>query len=280
MRTNLPLLLIASVAAVLLCGVAAAQMSTVEPTGVAALSGCPSNMGFYSDANNNPTCYSGTFSCGSTAPINVTWSITNSGGTARTIVFFGGGGGENAASFPGEEQIFVPLYTAAHYQVVQVTWQTDWELVNNATTSYTPNILNAACRPASLLHYIWENYYGSGGMCAQGASAGGGGVGYALTWYGAWNYLDKAVFLSSPVFSDIEQGCEVPNTSSVSMCSSGTQLGCNGWSSNPFPNETAEYTDHATQVEQWTGGASQTGPGGTCANSGLPIARTGYNTEW
>jgi hypothetical protein len=59
-------------------------------------------------------------------------------------VFFTGGGGESAASFPGEEQLYIPLYTSANYQVVQVSWPSDWELVNNGTTSYTPNILNAA----------------------------------------------------------------------------------------------------------------------------------------
>ncbi len=64
------------------------------------------------------------------------------------------------------------------------------------------------------------------------------------------------------------------------MCASGTQLGCNGWTSGPLSNETAEYTDHATKVEEWTGGTSYTNPGGTCANSGLPIEATTYNTQW
>jgi len=116
-------------------------------------------------------------------------------------------------------------------------------------------------------------------MCAQGASAGGGGVAYALSWYGASAYLDKAVFESGPPLSDIEQGCEVPNTSSISMCLSG-QLGCNGWTSNALPTETAEYTDHADSVEGWTGGTAYTSPGGSCANSGLPIERTLYNSQW
>jgi hypothetical protein len=136
-----------------------AQLPTVDPTGVTTLSSCPANVGFYSDQNNNPTCYGGTFSCSNTAPIDVTWSITNPSAVLGTIVFFGGGGGENAASFPGEEQIFVPQYTKAGYQVVQVAWKSDWELVNNANTNYTPNILNAACRIASFLHYAYKNIY-------------------------------------------------------------------------------------------------------------------------
>jgi hypothetical protein len=246
---------------------------------VTTLSSCPSNLGFYSDPNNHPTCFNGTISCSNTAPITPTWSVTNPGAANGTIVFFTGGGGESAASFPGEEQLYVPLYTSANYQVVQVSWPSDWELVNNGTTSYTPNILNAACRPASLLAYIYQNVYGAGGMCAQGASAGGGGLAYALAWYGAFSYLDKAVFTSGPVFSDIEQGCEVPNSTSVSMCPS-TQLGCNGWTSNPLPTESAEFTDHAIAAETWTGGTTYTNPGGTCGNSGLPIEATTYNSQW
>lgn len=194
-------------------------------------------------------------------------------------MFFSGGGGEDAASFPGEEQVFVPQYTKAGYQVVQVAWLSDWELVNDANTNYPPNILNAACRIASFLHYAYSNIYVSSqtaGMCAQGASAGGGGLAYALTWYGAWNYLDKAVFASSPVFSDIEQGCEVPNSSSVGMCASGAFY-CNGWTANQY--ETAEYTDHATKVEEWTGGTATTGPA-TCANNVPPLQTTTYNTGW
>jgi len=256
-----------------------AQLPTSTPTGVTTLSSCPSNLGFYSDPNNHPTCYNGTISCSNTAPITPTWSVTNHGAANGTIVFFTGGGGESAASFPGEEQLYVPLYTSANYQVVQVSWPSDWELVNNGTTSYTPNILNAACRPASLLAYIYQNVYGTGGMCAQGASAGGGGLAYALAWYGAFSYLDKAVFTSGPVFSDIEQGCEVPNSTSVSMCPS-TQLGCNGWTSNPLPTESAEFTDHAIAAETWTGGTTYTNPGGTCGNSGLPIEATTYNSQW
>jgi hypothetical protein len=256
-----------------------AQLPTSDPTGVTTLSSCPSNLGFYSDPNNHPTCYNGTISCSNTAPITPTWSVTNPGAANGTVVFFTGGGGESAASFPGEEQLYVPLYTSANYQVVQVSWPSDWELVNSGTTSYTPNILNAACRPASLLKYIYKNVYGTGGMCAQGASAGGGGLAYALAWYGAFSYLDKAVFTSGPVFSDIEQGCEVPNSTSVSMCPS-TQLGCNGWTSNPLPTESAEFTDHAIAAETWTGGTTYTNPGGTCGNSGLPIEATTYNSQW
>jgi len=72
------------------------------------------------------------------------------------------------------------------------------------------NIRTAACRPATFLHWVKgtpgnPGLWTQGGMCAQGASAGSGGLAYALAWYGEGSDLDKAVFLSGPVFSDIRK---------------------------------------------------------------------------
>jgi hypothetical protein len=106
---------------------AEAQMATVNPTNVTTLQSCPANQGFYSDSNHQPTCYSGTFTCSNTAPIGATWSVLNPGASDGTIVFFTGGGGEEAASFPGEEQLYIPQYINNNYQVVQISWGYDWE---------------------------------------------------------------------------------------------------------------------------------------------------------
>jgi hypothetical protein len=59
-------------AALVVCLLAAsshAQLPTYDPTGVTALQSCPSNVGFYSDQNNQPTCYTGAISCPNTAAI-------------------------------------------------------------------------------------------------------------------------------------------------------------------------------------------------------------------
>src|ERR1017187_363408 len=115
---------------------------TVDVTGVTALQSCPSNAGFYTgDPSHQPACTTGTIGCAGTLPITPTWSITNPTATAGTVVFFTGGGGESAASFPGEEQYFAPIYINANYQVAQISWPSDWEDVNNTGTGpNTPNI--------------------------------------------------------------------------------------------------------------------------------------------
>jgi hypothetical protein len=253
---------------------AQAQMPTVGITGITTLQTCPSGIGFYTaDPAHPATCMQGTISCPRTAPIGVTWSIMNPGGTQGTIVFFSGGGGVNAASSPGEEQAFVPAYVNAGYQVVQVAWGSPWEEANFAP-SYS--IRDAACRPASFLDYAHSHIYGPGGMCAQGASAGGAAIAYALTWYDASTFLDKAQMIVGPPLSDLQQGCQVPNNTAAQMCPIG-QLGCNGWTQGPGGEpvlQSLEYTDHAGDVENWSGGTSVTGP--ACAQN----TTTTYNANW
>jgi hypothetical protein len=150
------LILLVSMAAFLICkSQAHAQMPTVDLTNVTTLQSCPSGHGFYTaDPNHPTTCSTATVSCANTAPIQITWSVTNAGGTQGTIVFFSGAGGTNGAAFPGEEQAFVPAFVSAGYQTVQTAWATDWEVTNSASTNYPFNIRNAACRPASFLQYV------------------------------------------------------------------------------------------------------------------------------
>ncbi len=269
------------------CGPKArAQMPTVGLTGITTLQSCPSNLGFYtSDPNHPSTCSQATITCPNTAPIVLTWSLTNAGATQGTIVFFTSAGGTDAASDPGEEQWFIPGYISAGYQVVQTAWATPWEITNNGSTSYDYNIRNAACRPASVLDYVCQHIYPASnnlqaGMCAQGISAGGAAIVYSLTWYDAAKFLDKAGLLSGPPLSDIEQGCEIPNGAGALMCPTG-QLGCNGWTQGPNGAPIiapVEYTQQADLVETWSGGTANTGP--ACANTTNTQTWTTQNAKW
>ena len=45
------------------------------------------------------------------------------------------------------------------------------------------NLLNGACRPATLLNYL-EQLYPTAPFCAQGSSAGGSAIAYAIAEYG------------------------------------------------------------------------------------------------
>lgn len=183
------------------------------------------------------TCYQGTVSCSlaqPVAPITINWSVINAGAPNGTVVMFGGGAGTSASSAPGEEATYVPGYAGAGYTVVQTAWLSPWEEADDGSGTYTDNIRYAACRPAGFLKYVYQNVYqnnarGTAGMCAQGASAGSGEIAYALAWYKAGDstvgFLDKVELISGPVFSDIESGCQVPNSFAEGICEGG-QLGC------------------------------------------------------
>jgi hypothetical protein len=85
------------------------------------------------------------------------------------------------------------------------------------------SILSAACRPATFLNYINSSpFHSKGSMCAQGASAGSGAIGYSMAWYGAASYLKNVELIVGPVFSEIDQGCANPNAATPTICAAGT----------------------------------------------------------
>jgi hypothetical protein len=285
----------AAIAASLLTLFSASAVSAQLQPGTVTVTGtgpqyCPSGNGFYPGTGYTVTCYTGLVACNNLpaaiAPIWIDWSVENPGAQHGTIVMFSGGAGTSASAPPGDESTYVPSYLAQGYTVVQTAWASAWEEADDGTGLYGDNIRYAACRPASFLKYIYNNVYsqnGAGaGMCAQGASAGSAAIVYALAWYGAdapppnGYLLDKVTLSSGPVFSDIEQGCEViANTQppTTNICQ-GSQLGCTGWTATtPFP---LQYSGgYEANVELWSG-ATYNGP--SCAN--LHNQPTTFNTQW
>jgi hypothetical protein len=113
---------------------------------------------------------------------------TPSGTLSGTIVLLTGSGG-TLGTLDGNYD-FAFDYFAAKYEIVQIAWPSEWE-----QTSDTLGMMAAACRPAGFLNYVlntpWLNARSGNskaGLCAQGASAGSGALGYSLAWY-----LDSAV---------------------------------------------------------------------------------------
>jgi hypothetical protein len=245
-------------------------------------------LGFYTTDPNHPmTCTQLTISCANTLPIVMTYGVASPAAPKGTIVLFAGGGGEDAASYPGEEQLYAQAYVNAGYQVVQTAWASDWENTNNGYNGTLPyDIRTAACRPASFLNYVNQHVYNGGahgqaGMCAQGVSAGSGAIAFSLAWYGAWQFLDKVSLESGPVFSDVGQGCDVPAPSQgdgIAMCPA-NQYQCNGWLQGPNGDPiiaSTVYNQQEDMVETWSGGPTVTGP--TCANQ--TNTTTTWNSTW
>jgi hypothetical protein len=218
---------------------------------------CPSGRGF----DSKMTCYEANVSCPSTEQITLYYGVENPSGQALgTIVMLSGDGGEQ---FLGSSEDYVQPYVSAQYQVIEAVWGTatdsqtqSWEYTNTPTspgTGFAFSILNAACRPATFLNWvrngnpgypvgsgIWAGANGApAGMCVHANSGGAGAVGYALAWYSAgvggppqWGqgYIDRAELENGPVFSDIQQGCEITNgvnSQSTYICANGdTEPGC------------------------------------------------------
>lgn len=143
------------------------------------------------------------------------------------------------------------------------------------------NILNAACRVATFLHYVKTapGLWSAGGMCVHADSGGSGGLADALVWYGEAQDLNKVLMENRPVFSRIDLGCEVPNNNTTAVCAPNTtQTGCNTvtWptvNGNPIQYSLEYITQDAGNVNLWTGN-----PGPACANgSGT---QTTYNQPW
>lgn len=263
MRIRLSLLLVLVATLLTGCGGGSSSSQSVTPPPTPNPS---ANLGTVSNVNALPTCPAGydsgaqcwqaTVSCSGTADIQVTYGFLQASGTPKgTIVLFGGGTGTQP--FSGS---YNQLYAQAGYSLVASAWASAWE----DTGLSQKNIGTAACRPATLLNYIFQNVASPGAKCAQGFSGGSAAVAYALAWYGAPNYLDKVELVSGPVFSDIEQGCVVPQPPPLTVCPQG-QFGC--VAGDTFQDSPSYTPGSALAVGQMSGDASCGGASPTSAQS-------------
>ncbi|MGA8763616.1 MAG: hypothetical protein WB562_12190 [Candidatus Sulfotelmatobacter sp.] len=248
------------------CGGSNPQVATPPPLGsprvvTGNVIPCPS--GFYSNPTTPSVCHAANLAgCPDASNLNFTYSYDNPGSPKGTIVLLSGDGG---ISGPGDSQ-FSDFYFSHGYEIVQIQWAYNWENTTvpvqdtggTDTTIYPANIQLAACRQATFLNFIFNqnnaNLYSGGGRCAQGSSAGSAAIAYALTYYGAQNYLDLAEMKSGPPLSDIKQGCEVPNSIQITVCGTqngGPQFGCKLGGTSPWMLS-PEYTDQASEVRIWT----------------------------
>jgi hypothetical protein len=174
------------------------------------------------------------------------------------------------------------VYFKAGYEIVQIAWSDDWEMISDPIpTGTNGNIQWAACRPATFFNFIYQSFYlpliqppnqsYNGGMCVLGDSAGSAAVAYSLAYYGAGNFLDNVELLSGPVLSDVKQGCGVGTgigaNDPINVCGPGDfwcSLGTGGtsWTLGP------EYVSGAqTAVGGWTNDLTCESQSGTSGSS-------------
>jgi hypothetical protein len=195
-----------------------------------------------------------------------------------TIVFLTGGDGTIPATDPGAELTYAGDYFNAGYEIVQIAWNYGWELTDVPGVPGpppAPNIQYAACRPATFLQYVHDNYFTrtlQTGMCAQGGSAASAAIAYSLAYYGLGSALDKVELLAGPPLSDIKQGCKVPFALEVEVCGQNmdNQFGCrlgpfgSTWSKDP-----GYITPAVNGVSSWTADSTCRGSSNTSPSSNL-----------
>lgn len=187
-----------------------------------------------------------------------------------TVVAFNGGDGTAPGSAVSHEVDTLQYYLGKGFEVVQVAWNSPgWE---TSKTFFTPdtygNVLNAACRPAGILHLVRNTpllFPSGGAMCAQGFSAGSAAVAYSLSWYGAgWGttgYLDNVELVSGPIASRIDLGCQIPVAQNINVCQGSPTCafppGGQPWSNSP------EYVDNfETYPRAWSNAPCANNSGG------------------
>ncbi|MEO8550194.1 MAG: hypothetical protein ABI678_09470 [Kofleriaceae bacterium] len=151
-----------------------------------------------------------------TEALDATIAILPATGTRRgTVVHFSGGGGETISATG------TPEYQAAGLLQVYVAWSNtqdlhDWEQTASA------GIKTAACRPATVLRWIFDEPTLHGGsrttaFCGEGHSGGSAQLGYAIAHYGLADYLDYVNEISGPPFARLDLGCDgdAPQTALV-----------------------------------------------------------------
>ncbi|HEY1656959.1 MAG TPA: Ig-like domain-containing protein [Candidatus Sulfotelmatobacter sp.] len=152
-------------------------------------------------------CTQAVVSCPNTVDMTFTYGVDAGTGAGSILIFNGAGG-----VIPGGKN-YILSFNAVGYTGIQVAWTSTWQ----DTGLTAKNILTAACRISTVGNYLYANYFSGGGFGVLGGSAGAGAVGYWLGWYGGGNTLDNVEVSSGPVYSDIEQGCEVPEAQAVTI---------------------------------------------------------------
>jgi hypothetical protein len=184
-----PLFVILVVATLAFLTVAVRCQSNPLPLGTVIDNGsmfCPA--GF----QKNAACESLTISCPNLPDLNVTSAIV--AGTLGIVELANGSGW----TIPGMSGYATTL-AAAGFQTNTAAWASPWE-------EGADNILEAACRPATLMNY-WA---GNQKVFVIAASGGSGALAYCISWYGCSSFIAGGGISSGPVFSDIGLGCETP----------------------------------------------------------------------
>jgi len=182
-------------------------------------------------------------------PLDAVVALLPQTGTLRgTVVHFSGSGG-TGFQIGGTTQ-----YQAAGFRNVYIAWQAAWEQTQSA------GIKTAACRPATIIQWVFSTpglHGGSRavGFCGEGFSGGSGQLGYALAHYGMGSILDYVNELSGPPFARIDLGCDGDATANATVCGATDTLRLPGsltaWENIQPPLTCGSTGVPATELARW-----------------------------
>jgi len=130
-------------------------------------------------------------------------------------VFFTGGDGTGwwSTQVPELSELVAELRSLG-FTVAQARWVSNWL---ESSPGNDAGQAHLACRPATLIKYLHDNYYlpmgitnhmpGMAGFCISGNSGGSSQVGYALSHYGLDDILDVVIPTGGPPHSALAKSC-------------------------------------------------------------------------
>lgn len=150
----------------------------------------------------NTECKVVRVSCPDLNGLKVKLKITQPSTNHKGTIILGSGG--NGGGFVDANSFMKNLVTKLAddgYLVVQRAWVSTWTASNSG-------MAKAACRYATLVNYIEENYNSeSKPLCAGGNSAGGSEISYALARFEQDKNLDFALVTGGPPMGRLDLGC-------------------------------------------------------------------------
>jgi hypothetical protein len=112
------------------------------------------------------TCDEAIVSCPNTVNTTVVFAYTIPAGLPNGVVMFFTGGDGTAAAGDATGSQAAPLtmpqtYFAAGFAIVQLAWGAAWEGTDQGQSGqlFPGNIQTAACRPATLINWVYNNVY-------------------------------------------------------------------------------------------------------------------------
>jgi hypothetical protein len=137
-------------------------------------------------------------------------------GTPRGLVmFFTGGGGDEwwTRGSSSEQHQLAEELRSLGFAIVQLRWKVNWLISSPGNDAGTAHL---GCRPATVIKYVYDNFYlplgipkqtGKAGFCISGNSGGSTQVSYALSHYGLENIIDVAIPTGGPPHAVLNKSC-------------------------------------------------------------------------